>query len=60
VEKNEPPIITKIKKTNDKFVELLLSEKPIFDTLLNNAKINSIKLFSLFKKIKNINKRVKI
>tara|TARA_B100000795_G_scaffold211318_1_gene164958 strand:+ start:340 stop:480 length:141 start_codon:yes stop_codon:yes gene_type:complete len=34
VEKKEPPIITKIRKIKDKFVDLLLREKPIFETLL--------------------------
>ena len=42
VEKKEPPIITKIKKINDKFFGLLSIEKPIFEMLLvkqNNNKL---------------------
>ena len=38
VEKKEPPIITKIKKTKLMFVWSVLSEKPIFDMLLTIAK----------------------
>tara|TARA_B100000212_G_C26904140_1_gene334951 strand:- start:55 stop:249 length:195 start_codon:yes stop_codon:yes gene_type:complete len=38
VEKNEPPIITKIKKTKLIFDWSVLSEKPIFDILLMIAK----------------------
>ena len=34
VERNEPPIITKIKKTNVKFEEILFNEIPMFETLL--------------------------
>ena len=40
VEKKDPPIMTKIKKIKDKFVELLLREKPIFETLLVKDKNN--------------------
>jgi len=54
VEKKEPPIITKIKNKNDKFDELLSKERPIFETLLVKERNNSIKLFSKFKKTKNI------
>jgi hypothetical protein len=54
VEKKEPPIITKIKNKNDKFGELLSKERPIFETLLVKERNNSIKLFSKFKKTKNI------
>ena len=35
VEKNEPPMITKIKKTKVKFVFSVLFEKPILDILLD-------------------------
>ena len=35
VEKNEPPIITKIKKTKVKFVFSISFEKPILDILLD-------------------------
>ena len=54
VEKKEPPIITKIKKTKDKFVELLLRENPILDTLLVRDKNNSLKSLLKFKKTKKI------
>ena len=43
VEKKDPPIITNIKKMNDKFLELLSSEKPILETLLVKDKNNSQK-----------------
>ena len=35
-------------------IELLSKERPIFETLLVKERNNSIKLFSKFKKIKNI------
>tara|TARA_B110000305_G_C18976798_1_gene419759 strand:- start:317 stop:511 length:195 start_codon:yes stop_codon:yes gene_type:complete len=54
VEKKDPPIITSIKKINDKFAEPLSREKPILETLLVKDKNNSIKLLSKFKKTKNI------
>ena len=60
VEKNDQPIITIIKKTNDKFSELSSSEKPILETLLVKDKSNSLKLLSkLRKKTKKINNRVR-
>ena len=52
VEKKDPPIITNIKKMNDKFLELLSSEKPILETLLVKDKNNSLKLLSKLKKTK--------
>tara|TARA_B110000263_G_C14864654_1_gene310180 strand:- start:96 stop:257 length:162 start_codon:yes stop_codon:yes gene_type:complete len=53
-------MITKIKKIKERFVELLLSEKPIFETLLVKDKNNLIKLLSKLKKIENkINKNKK-
>tara|TARA_B100000767_G_C19276442_1_gene333563 strand:+ start:178 stop:360 length:183 start_codon:yes stop_codon:yes gene_type:complete len=59
VEKNDPPIITKIKKMNDKFLELLFREKPILETLLVRDKNNSLKLLLKLKKAKNIINRIK-
>ena len=38
VEKKDPPMITKIKKTKFKLGWFTLSEKPIFETLLEIAK----------------------
>jgi len=52
VEKKEPPIITKIKKIKDKFVDFWLREIPIFETLLVKDKNSSIKLLLRLKKIK--------
>jgi len=60
VEKKEPPIITKIKKINDKFVGFSESEIPIFEILLVNDKNVLLKLLLKFKKPKNmINKNNK-
>ena len=59
VEKKDPPIITNIKKINDKFVELLSREKPILETLLVRDKNNSLKLLSKLRNIKKINNKVK-
>tara|TARA_B100000795_G_scaffold224797_1_gene180322 strand:- start:96 stop:278 length:183 start_codon:yes stop_codon:yes gene_type:complete len=59
VEKKDPPIITNIKKINDKFVELLLKEKPMLETLLAKDRSNSLKLFSKLKKIKKINNNIR-
>ena len=60
MEKKDPPIITNIKKTKDKFDELLSREKPIFETLLVRDKNNSIKLLLKLKKIKKIlNRKIK-
>ena len=44
VEKKDPPIITKIRNTKDKFVELLFKENPIFETLLARERKTSTKL----------------
>jgi len=54
VEKKEPPIITKIKKINDKFIGFPESEIPIFEILLVNDKNVLLKSLSKFKKTKNI------
>ena len=59
VEKKDPPIITNIKKMNDRFVELLLREKPTLETLLVKDKNNSLKLLSKFRKIKKISNKAK-
>ena len=59
VEKNDPPIITSIKKTNDRFDELLSKEKPILETLLVSDRSNSLKLLLKLKKVKKMNNRVK-
>ena len=58
VEKNDPPIITIIKKIKDKFVELLSREKPMLETLLVRDKNNSLKLLSKLKKTKKIINKV--
>ena len=54
VEKKEPPIITKIRKINDKLLELSSSESPILETLLVRDKNTPLKLLSKLKKTKNI------
>tara|TARA_B110000027_G_scaffold128925_1_gene149890 strand:- start:1324 stop:1518 length:195 start_codon:yes stop_codon:yes gene_type:complete len=59
VEKKDPPIRTSINKIKDKFGELLLSEKPILETLLVKDKSNSLKLLSKLRKTKKINNKVK-
>ena len=59
VEKNDPPIITIIKKVNDKFLELLSKEKPILETLLVRDRNNWLKLLSKLRKTKNIINKVK-
>tara|TARA_B110000037_G_C16784863_1_gene368928 strand:+ start:358 stop:552 length:195 start_codon:yes stop_codon:yes gene_type:complete len=59
VEKKDPPIKTSINKIKDKFDELLLSEKPILETLLVKDKSNSLKLLSKLRKTKKINNKVK-
>ena len=41
VEKNDPPIITKIINKKDKFVEKLLIDIPMFDTLLTIEKLKN-------------------
>ena len=43
VEKKDPPIITKIRKINDKFLGLFSKAKPIFDILLAKLKNNKLK-----------------
>tara|TARA_B110000971_G_scaffold206506_1_gene229819 strand:+ start:420 stop:614 length:195 start_codon:yes stop_codon:yes gene_type:complete len=59
VEKKDPPIITNIKKINDKFFELLSSEKPTLETLLVRDKNSSLKLLSKLRKVKKINNKVR-
>ena len=59
MEKKDPPIITSIRKTKDKFVELLSREKPMLETLLVRDKKSSLKLLSKFKKVKKINNKIK-
>ena len=59
VEKKDPPIITNIKKINDKFVGLLLREKPILETLLVRDKNKLLKLLSKLKNIKKIDNKIK-
>ena len=54
VEKKEPPIITKIKKINDKFFGELSNETPMFETLLAKQNNNILKSYSKFKKEKKI------
>ena len=60
MEKKEPPIITSIRKINDKLLEELFNENPAFEILLVKDKNNSLKLLSKFrntKKIINKNKK---
>jgi hypothetical protein len=52
VEKKEPPIITNIKKINDKFEGVLLKEIPKFDALLIMENNKFKKLPSSLKKTK--------
>ena len=59
VEKKDPPIITNIRKMNDKFVELLSREKPILETLLVRERSNSLKSLSKLRKIEKINNKIK-
>ena len=54
MEKKEPPIITSIKKINDKLLEELFNENPAFEILLVKDKNNSLKLLSKFKNTKKI------
>ena len=54
MEKKEPPIITSIRKINDKLLEELFNENPAFEILLVKDKNNSLKLFSKFKNTKKI------
>tara|TARA_B100001121_G_C18261129_1_gene421717 strand:- start:190 stop:393 length:204 start_codon:yes stop_codon:yes gene_type:complete len=57
VEKNEPPIIIKIKKINEYLFVVFSRENPIFETLLDIAKKSSLKLIDLSEKNK---KRINI
>ena len=54
MEKKEPPIITSIRKINDKLLEELFNENPVFEILLVNDRNNSLKLFSKFRNTKKI------
>ena len=54
MEKKEPPIITSIRKINDKLLEELFNENPVFEMLLVNDKNNLLKLFSKFRNTKKI------
>ena len=60
MEKKEPPIITSIRKINDRLLEELFNENPVFEILLVKDKNNSLKLFSKFRNTKKmINKNKK-
>ena len=59
VEKKDPPIITNIKKINDKLDVVLFKEKPILETLLVKDRNIKLKLLSKLKKTKNIINKVK-
>ena len=60
MEKKEPPIITSIRKINDKLLEELFKENPVLEILLVKDKNNSLKLFSKFRNTKKmINKNKK-
>ena len=59
VEKKDPPIITIIKKINDKLTELLSSEIPILETLLVKDSNNLLKSLSKLRKVKKINNKVR-
>ena len=52
VEKKDPPIITKIKKINDKFFEVFSKDRPKFETLLVIETRIFKKLLSKLKKTK--------
>ena len=53
MEKNDPPIITNIRKTKDKFDGIFSKEIPRLETLLDKE----TKIFrKLFSELKNINK----
>ena len=54
VEKNDPPIITRTKNIKVKFVCFILSEKPIFDILLEMANKLLVKSLLKLKNKKNI------
>ena len=56
MEKKEPPIITKIRKINERFFWFESNEKPILDILLiNERKLNKKSLLKLKK-----NKKIKV
>ena len=59
MEKKEPPIITSIRKINDKLLEELFNENPAFEILLAKDKNNSLKLLSKFRKTKKIINKLK-
>jgi len=59
VEKKDPPIITIIKKINDKLTELLSSEIPILETLLVKDSNNLLKSLSKLRKVKKIDNKVR-
>tara|TARA_B110000971_G_scaffold205728_1_gene228380 strand:- start:108 stop:302 length:195 start_codon:yes stop_codon:yes gene_type:complete len=59
VEKKDPPIITIIKKINDKLTELLSREIPILETLLVKDSNNLLKSLSKLRKVKKINNKVR-
>ena len=50
MEKKDPPITTKIRKTKDKFDGIFLKEIPRFETLLDKETKIFKKLFSELKK----------
>ena len=56
VEKNEQPIINKIKKIKDKLLGIPSRETPTLEILLVKDKNNLLKSLSKLKKIKKINK----
>ena len=59
VEKKDPPIMTNIKKINDKLDVVLFKEKPILETLLVKDRNIKLKLLSKLKKTKNTINKVK-
>ena len=59
VEKKDPPIMTIIKKINDKLGVVPFKEKPILETLLVKDRNIKLKLLSKLKKTKNIINKVK-
>ena len=59
VEKKDPPIMTSIKKINDKLDVVVFKEKPILETLLVKDRNIKLKLLSKLKKTKNIINKIK-
>ena len=59
MEKKEPPIITSIRKINDRLIEELFNENPAFEILLVKDKNNSLKLLSKFRNTKKIINKLK-